>query len=1003
MGIKTAGRRRGPRGKRVWGPLTMASSLVWWMIAPSGAAVAAPSPTVTPGSVELTASAVSVKPGQSVTFTASASDPGGTPLYQFWVEMPNGQWENLQNYSTDPTFELSNVSAGNYLVAVDVMDQAQVQHGQWSQAQTTLPDGVFVDSQVAAVSLNQDAAPGSSVTLQAEATDIYQPLYQFWVEAPDGTWSQSGAYSSAAAYTFNPSQPGIYHFVAYAKSPEAANNPQGALRSPVGSSGVYGTASQVMLSLASPTLVADGQATDTLVATVEDQYGNRVPTFGGSLVLSAGGSSDFLAGGQHLATETASVGGGAATATVQLPSGDVGPTVITADHLTTFASYGFGGVAGQGQAANVTYSSATLSGVANTPFDLTLTSSLPSLSDNAVNATQVTVGINDQAGDPYVTKSGRYVTLTLTGPGSFASGSVLTSVSEHIPGGTPSGTVTVPVYSEQAVAGPITVSATASGIAPALPLAIATYETGAPAGLAITSSNGVDQAGDVYTLYTVDVLDQQGHLITTGSGSTDAIQLTDNGAAMGNPELFYYTGSHLKALVSGLATTPTTNDSGTTVANPVVMDLTASGGQVQFAVENEYAGSGFPTTLMTTDLVTGATASGVYNYYLGAQLGVESLGLLSLAGGQPQSVLAGQTLSMSMLLTDQFGNPLPEKRVPVWFQIIKEATTGAPTAPPSQVFQQPSFPSASGLVQLPNGASQLGDIYEAFTNSSGIATINVTVPSGDAAYDYGVVLAYAGSGGAAIEQFLVVPPQYQPTQLAWTGGLPTNGRLAAGQSAAISGGVFNALESQLQGNSADWFNYALLTSSNSGVVSPPPEANNAGWRQYAQQLAPGVWLINAGLMYQHGASDGPFVFPLVGEAAGTTTLMLQDLAPGVPPISENLTVVPGPAVGSAAVLYDGAPVPSSNPLDLTSNVPVPITLLNVDAGGNALPVAGQTPATVNLPASLPGVAGSYDWEPAGGGASITSVEIPPGQSSATVWFVSSATQAVSSFPAELAD
>ncbi|MDA8199911.1 MAG: hypothetical protein M0Z54_10915 [Thermaerobacter sp.] len=985
----------------------MASSLVWWMIAPSAAAIAATSPTVTPGSVELTASAVSVKPGQSVTFTASASDPGGTALYQFWVEMPNGQWENQQNYSTDPTFVLSNVSAGNYLVAVEVMDQAQVQHGQWSQAQTTLPDGVFVGSQVAAVSLNQDAAPGSSVTLQAEATGIYQPLYQFWVEAPDGTWSQSGAYSSAAAYTFKPGQPGIYHFVAYAKSPEAANNPHGALQSAVGSSGVYGTASQVVLSLASPTVVADGQATDTLIATVEDQYGNRVPAFTGSLVLNAGGSSDFLVGDDHNATETANVVGGTATATVQLPSGDVGPTVITVDQLTTLASYGFGGVAGQGQAANVTYGSATLSGVANTPFDLTLTSSLPSLSDNTINATQVTVGINDQAGDPYVTKNGRYVTLTLTGPGSFASGSVVQTVSEHIAGGTTTGTVTVPVYSREAVAGTIMVSATASGIVPASPLAIATYETGAPAGLAITSSNGFDRAGDVYTLYTVDVVDQQGHLITTGSGSADAIQVADNEAAMGNPELFYYTGDHLHALVSGQATTATLNDGGTTVANPVVTDLTASGGQVQFAVENGYAGFGLPTTITTTDLATGASASGVYNYYLGSQLGVRSLSPLTLTvplggqplSGRPQSVLAGQILPMSMQLTDQFGNPLPEKGVPVWFTIIEEATLAPPTASPYSVFLDPSFPAASGLVQLPNGASSSGDTYEAYTNSSGIATINVTVPSGDAAYDYGVVVAHAGAGRASGEQFLVMPPQYQPASLAWTGGLPTSGRLGAGQSATVSAGVFNALGSQLALESANPFNYALLTSSNSGVVVPA----GAAWTNYAAQLAPGEWLINAGLMFKNGVSEGPFVLPLMGEMAGTTTLTLQDLAPGVPPISENLTVVPGPAVGSAAVLYNGAPVSSSNPLELASNVPVPITLVNVDAGGNPLPVAGQTAATVTLPTSLAGVAGSYNWEPAGGGAAITSVEIPPGQSSATVWFVSSASQVVSTFPSELSD
>ncbi|MDA8200065.1 MAG: regulator, partial [Thermaerobacter sp.] len=258
-----------PRNRKVFTGLTMASSLAWMSILPATAVFAQSTPTVTPGSVTL--SGPITPTNGTATFTASASDPNGTAEYQFWVESPNGAWTDMQNFSTNNTFTLSTPSAGDYLVAVEVMDQAQVAAGDWSMAQTTLPDGVFNGSSLSVMSnASGSVAAGTQVTLTATETNVFSPLYQFWYQEPNGTWVQSGNYQSSNTFTFTASQSGTYKYVAYVKSPLAANNPHGALASNVGTQVAYGTASQVVLSVASPTVVANGSATDLLTATVED-------------------------------------------------------------------------------------------------------------------------------------------------------------------------------------------------------------------------------------------------------------------------------------------------------------------------------------------------------------------------------------------------------------------------------------------------------------------------------------------------------------------------------------------------------------------------------------------------------------------------------------------------------------------------------------------------------------------------------------------------------------
>lgn len=73
---------------------------------------------------------------------------------------------------------------------------------------------------------------GQAISLTATARGLVNPLYQFWVEAPSGTWS-TGESGGSATYSFVPSVPGIYRVEAYSKAAADAASSAPFARSPV--------------------------------------------------------------------------------------------------------------------------------------------------------------------------------------------------------------------------------------------------------------------------------------------------------------------------------------------------------------------------------------------------------------------------------------------------------------------------------------------------------------------------------------------------------------------------------------------------------------------------------------------------------------------------------------------------------------------------------------------------------------------------------------------------
>ncbi|WP_430626500.1 protease pro-enzyme activation domain-containing protein [Sulfobacillus thermotolerans] len=172
--------------------------------------VLAPKNTPMVSALHLSGPSAFASRGQSLTLTAQATDANGTPLYQFWLLAPNKGWEMVQNYSPQNTWTISNLQPGSYVIAVYALDGQQFAQHDFSQAfdATTV---INVDSHV-----NLTISSTNPVALDAHASGISNPVYQFWIQSPNGQWHASGAYG-AGTDLFQPNGSGTYTIVVYAK------------------------------------------------------------------------------------------------------------------------------------------------------------------------------------------------------------------------------------------------------------------------------------------------------------------------------------------------------------------------------------------------------------------------------------------------------------------------------------------------------------------------------------------------------------------------------------------------------------------------------------------------------------------------------------------------------------------------------------------------------------------------------------------------------------------
>lgn len=369
------------RGRAVWPTLALAAAIL--SLAPALPAVAQAAPTVT-----LRESNHVVAVGQSVAFVAQAVDVVGTPEYQFWVELPSGVWVDAQNYSPANRFTLTATRPGNYLVAVDVLNAAQVAAGAWSAAASAVPVALFANSTLTLTPPSGPLLKGNTATLTAAAVNIAHPLYQFWIEQPNGSWSQSGPYQPSPTDTFALAMAGTYRAVAYAKSPDAPADGVGALASAVATWTVAaGPGSSVeylggAISPQNPVILTANQPVALQIVNV-DAGGNPVPILGTAAGIFRLPSLAGLAG----AANWEPVGGGAPITTVTIAPTASSATVWLVSNTTQ-----------------------TLTSLPPAVRELVLTAQRPNISANVVDTVSI-------AGIP---GGGGVHAATITGLGKFA-------------------------------------------------------------------------------------------------------------------------------------------------------------------------------------------------------------------------------------------------------------------------------------------------------------------------------------------------------------------------------------------------------------------------------------------------------------------------------------------------------------------------------------------------------------------------------------------------------
>ena len=166
------------------------------------------------------------------TVTFQVSSPGSTDhhmLYQFWVQTQKG-WSMIQDYSSKDAVSVP-LNSGSYIVAVYRLTQSQFDGHQFSQAQIAL-SVVNLGSRVQ-LSAGAAATKDQAMTFEANATNLIEPVYQFWVENPDGQWTSSGGYQSSSSFRYVPPMAGTYRVIVYAKDKGAPNNGKDSIWSPV--------------------------------------------------------------------------------------------------------------------------------------------------------------------------------------------------------------------------------------------------------------------------------------------------------------------------------------------------------------------------------------------------------------------------------------------------------------------------------------------------------------------------------------------------------------------------------------------------------------------------------------------------------------------------------------------------------------------------------------------------------------------------------------------------
>jgi hypothetical protein len=724
---------------------------------------------------------------------------------------------------------------------------------------------------------------------------------------------------------------------------------------------VYGEAAGVTLTPASSSFVADGIATDAVTLNVVDSAGNTVSDFNGTVEVSTTASGvSFIQNGSYLGTNGVSVAVTNGTGTIDVGQLDV-PGVSIPLSTTDLATTN-----GQSIVSGPSYGTATITSAPQVATSLKILGAPQYLDSNSVTSTSspLTVVVEDQAGNPMVTGTVP-ITVSISGAGSLvgsSNGQLPLSYDGYTTTISPSAGIdsasndSAPfnVDSIQGQTGPISITASASGLTSAN-ATIQAVIAGVPSQLSASFQNGTNSfAEGPNNSINLDLTaqDAQGAPVSLVSTETEpvSITVTKDGSDASN--------INVDGVSAGSAVTENLNSNGTLSIPITDLNTGADAGTYTVTIApGSGAGFSFPTQTLTFTETAAALS----------KVGFTPSGPIEVSLASPQE-------KYTLQLEDTYGNPVAQSGVTATVyasgtstanSVYGTATVNGTTSPTpvtvttnaqgqaTVTLAAEAFPNAVWTLYASVAADQSAKVPSMTATSAGM-TVSDQVPT-----SLSVSLqdqtdnstGYAATGNTVVAT-LTLDDQYGAAIV--NDAVPMQVTIPAG----LSGGSSAPTGTTMASGSGNWKQgQANTVDINSGVPGAPTVTTN---------------------------SAGQITLDLTAWTAGSATVSaaVQQITTSVTG-SGTIYVTPGTPT-KVGLFYNGSPVGSSNELAVTANTPVAVSVEPTDEAGN--PVAATYSEVVSLNAGATST-DSAGFESSDGGAPITSVVIPAGQSSVAVWYV----------------
>jgi hypothetical protein len=163
---------------------------------------------------------------------------GGTvgcpyPEYRFWILAPGSTWTIVRDYTAYGSYKYnvypwntSGILGGTYYISVWVRESGTqgATCGSSGCYDAFVPGFAFTLTATPCTAVSASARPwspqadGTVVTIVAGASGCPNPLYEFWILPPGGSWTIMQSYSSTATFTWYTISPaGTYYYSVWSR------------------------------------------------------------------------------------------------------------------------------------------------------------------------------------------------------------------------------------------------------------------------------------------------------------------------------------------------------------------------------------------------------------------------------------------------------------------------------------------------------------------------------------------------------------------------------------------------------------------------------------------------------------------------------------------------------------------------------------------------------------------------------------------------------------------